>query len=253
MLYPYAYVKSVNTSRLDVEIRTSAIAAALDHIVTAGTAVTIYFKAALSLDDTAALSALVAAHVNTPLPYATPPSDNEDAPLVRLKAAAPGWYFQIHSVEFTTGKYGGFYSKKVDSATGVETDTGFCTHKIYDAAGAEITSGALEGNAVHTRLDWQVSHDMEIRGSMFTQAVRPTVDCRLWAFAAPGIVNIPFTQGGLNLRYLPSEEAFTAEGGTAKFLSATVPMPGINKFRLLLKHPVGLQHTAQVHFMLYKA
>jgi hypothetical protein len=253
MLYAFAYVKAINSSRLEVEIRASAIQAALDHIVTAGTAVTIYFKAALSLDDTATLSALVAAHVNTPLPYATPPSDNEDAPIVRLKAAAPGWYFQIHSVEFTTAKYGGFYSKKVDAATGVETDTGFCTHKIYDAAGAEITSGAGEGNAVHTRIDWQVNHDMEIRGSMFTHAEKALQDCRMWVFAAPGIVNIPFAVGGLNLRHLPSEEAFTAEGGTAKFLSATVPMVGVNKFRLLLKHPAGFQHMGQLHFMLYKA
>lgn len=253
MLSVYNYVKSINTSRLDMEVRSSAILVALDHITTAGTAVKLYFKAALSLDDTTLLGALIAAHVNTPLPYAVPPSDNEDAPIVRLKAAAPGWFFQIHSVEFTTAKFGGYYSKKVNPVTGEETDTFFCTHRIYNAAGDEITSEANQGNAVQTQVDWQVNHDMEIRGSMFTHAEKATQDCRMWVFAAPGIANVPFAIGGLNLRHLPSEEAFTAEGGTAKFLSATVPMAGINKFRLLFKHPAGFQHTGQIHFMLYKA
>jgi len=251
-LFQYTYVKNpVSTIGLTEEIRASSISVALERIDTVGSTLDIFFRAALSFDENLTLNSLVESHSGQ-FQSTVNPTDREGAMIIRTKAAAAGWSFQLHSLEFTTAKLGGYYNKQVNPTTGVETDLGFCTYKLFDPQGVEITSEENEGAAVHTRLDWKVNHDMEVRGTVYTHSANALQDCRLYVIAAPGIANIAFGQGGLNLKHVPGGQAFTAEGGTAKFLSATLPIVGVNRFRLLFKHPAGFQHSGQLHFMLYK-
>lgn len=63
----YSYAKECNSNRLIQEISDSAIVTALDRIERV-TTTDIWFKDALSGGDETILSALVTAHVNTPLP-----------------------------------------------------------------------------------------------------------------------------------------------------------------------------------------
>lgn len=64
----YDYTKSpVAVDKLTIEIGTSAIVTALDHINLFGSALSIFFKADLSTDDKTILDALVAAHDGIPL------------------------------------------------------------------------------------------------------------------------------------------------------------------------------------------
>ena len=59
----YTYQKQINSSQLEREIRASVITVALERIDTLDLEVSIYFKADLSTEEIATLSALVDAHV----------------------------------------------------------------------------------------------------------------------------------------------------------------------------------------------
>jgi len=71
----YSFVKAANTDRLTQEIQQSSIVTALDYISTVGTALSVFFKAALSASDEITLSALVSSHVDAPLIFTVPPQD----------------------------------------------------------------------------------------------------------------------------------------------------------------------------------
>jgi hypothetical protein len=64
----YNFTKAVATDRLTFEIQISSITKALDYITTNGTALSIFFKEALSESEEATLGTLVTNHVATPLP-----------------------------------------------------------------------------------------------------------------------------------------------------------------------------------------
>lgn len=71
----YNFNKAIASDRLALEIQTSAITVAFDYITTAGNDISIFFKGELSQNELDILTALVAAHVATPLP------DNEIKPV----------------------------------------------------------------------------------------------------------------------------------------------------------------------------
>jgi hypothetical protein len=252
-LTKYTFTKSpVSPNGLTDEIRASSIVTALDHISTVGSTVDIWFKDALSEGDQTTLATLVTNHSGTFRPLETP-TDDEGAPVQRVKAAAAGWTLQFHSIEFTSAKVGGVYNKTVDVNTGVESDLGFATIKLFDAGGAEITDAANEGDCVHTRIDWCTSFDIAVRAASLSQATRPLSDLRCWVTVAPNIANKRLCQGGMNFKHFDPGQFVNVEGMASKFLSASSPMAGINKFRIILKHPAGFQHTAQLLLVTYVA
>jgi len=73
MTYEYSYTAVVDPARLTEEIESSDITIALDHVSTTDDAVSIFFKAQLSVDETSLLESLLAAHTGEPLPDPTPP------------------------------------------------------------------------------------------------------------------------------------------------------------------------------------
>lgn len=247
----YTFTKSpVSPNGLSDEIRSSPITAALDRIETVGSTLYIYFRVALSPEDEARIDAIVEAHTGSFKPTESP-ADIDGAPLVRTKAAAPGWSLQLHSVEVKTSTVGGVYNKRVNPATGEEIDLGFATIKLFDALGNEITDPANEEQCVHTRVDWRTTHDIELRGAAMAQSQKPNQTCRMWAVGAPGLANVFFCQGGMNLQNFDPGQFVTAEGVAAKYLSATKPIPGANTMRLIYKHAAGLKHTMQLLLYIY--
>lgn len=251
----YSFVKAVDTARLDQEIRTSSIITALDYISTVGTAVDIWFKDALSGPDQTTLSSLVTAHVNAPLPEEN--KDSDGSLIVRKKETKAGWHFQLHSVEISTSTKNGTFSKKLASPTATTfslVDTGYITAKYYDAAGNELTEddNGLFATCVTTVMDWQVDFEMEIIGGLVFQDNPPASDVRLSIVAAPGIANMHFVTGSFNLKHCGSGMAIHADGRASKYISPTVPVPGVNKFRVVASHPAGFQHSFQIVFQLFK-
>ena len=74
----------------------------------------------------------------------------------------------------------------------------------------------------------------------------------MYVIAAPGIADIHFGTGGINLKHFPAGSIGDADGESAKYMHPTNPVAGANKFRLILEHEVGMQHTFQIIFRLFK-
>jgi hypothetical protein len=168
--------------------------------------------------------------------------------LIRGAATIDGWHYQLLSVEVTTGKYGGFYNKDYS-----ETDLGFVTHKIYDASNAEITSGAGEGAAVRTEVWIRPSHDYEVVGAVFGQATPSSSDVRMWVIGLPGIANIKFATGGINLKHAGDDVYQLVDGRAGKYLQYVPGVVDANSFKIILRHDAGEQHSFQLHFEIFKS
>jgi hypothetical protein len=190
----------------------------------------------------------VATAINFLLGKDTTPKDVEGSPILRQKAAKAGWYYQLHGLEFTTSTIGGFHNKDKDG-----NDLGFVSMKLYDINGTEITDQpTADSSCVKTQIDWMVNHEMEIIGASLFQNTAPATDIRLWVVAAPGIANLNFVQGGANLKFAGTGHAINADGRVAKYLHPSIPMAGVNKFRMVLKHDAGIKHGAMFLFDLFR-
>lgn len=202
---------------------------------------------ALVMNDEAADIVDVATAMNYLLGVDTAPKDSQGRPITKpaVTSILNGSY-QLHALEFQTSKLGSIYNKDENG-----NDLGFATIKLYKEDGTEITDVADEGLAVKTVVDWMTSHALEIIGGELYHAVAPTGDCRLWIIAAPGILNVKFGQGGINLRHVGAGSTVRADGRATKYLP-TSPA-GINKMRLILKHEAGLSYNAMMLFELFKA
>lgn len=266
----YHYNKIVAPDRLEFEITTNTgITVKLDAtaghgILATSTDVTIWFLATLSSTEESVLAAIINSHVAIPLQYQGEPTDPDGAKIQRPKAAKAGWAFQLHAVSFTTAKIsddglipGCVYNHSLNPNTLVEAPLGFSTVHFFDANKVAVTAPQHMDQVVYTQLDWMVNHDMEIVAATHFQPVTPPNDLWLWTHLAPPYVNYPFGQGGINLRMVGSSASGTpldSDGRVSKFLSATVPMAGLNKFRLTLKSGVaGYQHESMMVFKLFKS
>lgn len=178
------------------------------------------------------------------------PRDSDGSKLNRVKSTKTGWMYQLHSVEFTTGKLNSVYNKDVNGV-----DLEFATLKLYDANDDEITVEANEGTAVKTVLSWEAKHDLEVLGGYYFQSAPPAFDCRMWVVAVPDVPapwgSKDFITGGLNLRHIPSGAVIDADGKSAKFLEYN-PLAPLTKFEITLKHGVGCNHTGNMAFKIFK-
>lgn len=260
----YNYVKVVAPDTLEYQIRTSQITTALDGdagygIIATSTDVTIWFRATLSSSDESILVAIINAHIPIPLLYQGPPTDSDGAPIQRPKAAPQGWAYSMQSVNFTTCWTDGdsgvpFLNSALNPTTRNETDLGFASIKYYLSDNVtQATEPEDIANAIWTVIDWTTNYDIWILGGYLFQNAPPPDDLFMWVHLAPGILNYPFIEGGLNLRLVGPGGTVTADGIVSKLLSASVPMPGCNKIRITLKHDAGYQHEAQFLFRYFRA
>lgn len=245
----YTYSKAINSPRLELEIRSSAIAVALDYISQSVLTVNIVFKSVLSLEENAILDNLITAHINTALPFQAEPIDSEGARLSRPKVTKTGWHYQYHAVELITGRQAkSFY---IHPTTFQKIGTGFVTTKLYcldvNNNGTYVET-ADEAAALVTVVEWMPNHDMELRGGQMVQAVPPTQDVYFQAYNVIGSLHIPFTQGSINLKHFGQGSIIDADGQAAK------PIPnGYGKFKLIFHHDAGVHVETNIMFLLYKA
>ena len=178
--------------------------------------------------------------------------DSDGSQLSRSKVTTSGWHFQISPIEVKTCTWQGFHHKVMNPVTLVETESGFVTHKLYDANRVEITDPEQALTAKYTVIDWCTNHELEIVGAILTQASPPETDIYMYTSGAPGILNVPFGTGGINLKCLGIGGVIDADGKAAKYLHPSVPIPGLNKFRTVIVHDVGVVHQFQIIYKLFK-
>ena len=187
------------------------------------------------------------------------PLDSENSLLSRPKITQAGWAYQNHTIGMQLGKLvDGIHNKKINPSTLViedlksATNVPFATMKLYKEDRTLIAEGGNEAEAKYTVIDWCVDHEMEIIGAIFTQNQVPVNDVWLWVFGAPGIANVAFCQGGINIKRLGTGNQVNADGRAAKYMHPLKPIPGVNKFRMIFYHPIYEAHPCQMLFQLFK-
>ena len=261
----YDYTKSpCAVDRLTQEIQTSSIITALDHINLLGSALSIFFKDALSEGDVTTLDTLVTNHGGQPLPQNTPtlvqttaPKDSDGSDLSRTKLAPAGWTFQDHSFSFTTGTLG-VYEKKADGS-----DFGFVTLKFYEGAlgsetlitGANATDQSyLDANCTKTVIDFEPTHDYDVIGGEIRIMGTLTDDVRAWIVVVPDIPaayggSKELLTGGMNLK---GRVEYAIDGRVVKHLVYS-NVYHTNKIRIILRHAVGVKGNFEGCIDFYKA
>ncbi len=182
-----------------------------------------------------------------------PERDSDGVILSRIKITKLGWHYQVHGLEFTVSKLNSIFNKDTSG-----TDLGFTGIKYYNSSDTELVAGTqaeLDANCVKTVLDWEPTFDFEIIGGTLEQATIPATDTRLWIVAIPDLTvaqggSVPFTQGGVNLRY--TGNSLDIDGKTAKLMTYDATYH-TNKFRMIIKHTVGVQHSIHMLFKIYRA
>jgi hypothetical protein len=162
------------------------------------------------------------------------------------KWAPVGWVQRFHEIEFKTSQTNSIHDK-----TWQNVDTGFSSIKFYNAAGDEITDqGVIDTDCVRTEYDFMPPFDYAIKSGMIAQITPPDSAVYLWAIGAPGIANIDFCNGGINLEFVAARSLVGLEGTAATVLYYSHPLlgpgAGTNKVRFIVRHSAGLKHRIQV-------
>jgi hypothetical protein len=179
-------------------------------------------------------------------------TDSNGAPLSRTKITRTGWHFQLHGVEFCTSQLNSTFNEDKDG-----NDLGFTTLKFYNSSNVELTAGTqaeLDANCIKTVLTWEPTEDIEIIGGVLEQPTPPTTNMRLWATAIPDLTpaqggSVPFTTGGVNLRYISGN--LDLDGKTPKLLPYDATYH-TNKFEIVVKHETGVINPVHMLFKVFR-
>jgi len=171
--------------------------------------------------------------------------DDDGATIVKLKMFKDGVSTRFHFISFALSDIGSLYHKKLDG-----TDYSWCTYKIYDSEGAEITDAANELNAVKTEIVWEpTSISYEIIGGVFYQNSVPSNDIYVWTIGVP---DVPEAYGGsvafassANLKNMSSGEAFQIDGRVPKEMTYDATNH-TSKLKFVFKHNAGDQHQCSI-------
>lgn len=174
------------------------------------------------------------------------PKDQAGRQIVRTAATIDGWHAQFHCLSFSSSVLGSLYNKDTNG-----DDLGFTTLKLYDAYDVEITDVNDEENAVKTVIDLMPDHDYEIVGGRLFQAGPPLTDVRLWIVGLPGILDVGFSNGGLNLKLIGNGGSVDFDGRASKYLPYNSGA-GTNKLRIVLTHGAGVVHEIQLLLEIFK-
>ena len=144
----------------------------------------------------------------------------------RQAATRKGWHYQAHSFEFEVNKLNSEYNADENG-----NDLGLCSMKIYKDDGQGgltecTTQGDADVNGIKTVVKWEPDFDFEIISGNVRQASKETVDSRIYVNAVipTGLpapydwLKIPFTQGGINLKYIGADEILKTDGRAAKYI-----------------------------------
>lgn len=186
--------------------------------------------------------------INFLLNIDTSPKDPSGRSIIRNASTNNGWHYQLFSVEITTSKYNGYYSTDDNGS-----DPGFITHKIYKSDGTEITSQDDEALAIKTVFWFRPTFDYEIIGAIFGQSQPPITNVRLFATGLPGVADIKFSRGGINLKHAGSGTYQMVDGRSSKQLNYIPQLPDANSFKFTTFHDEGLMHSFQISFEIFKS
>lgn len=169
------------------------------------------------------------------------------------KWAPAGWLQVYHEIEFKTSQIGSVHDKDKDNV-----DLGFTTLKFFDVNDVELTDqNVIDTDCVLTQIDFMPDHDYSIKSGQIAQIESPTSPLYVWAFAAPGIANTIFCEGGINLEYVGPKTLVGLDGTAASRLNYSHPQlgagAGTNKIRFICRHNAGLKHRIQIIFEYFAA
>lgn len=182
--------------------------------------------------------------------------DDQGRQINRLAYGRKGWTFQVFNIEASTSTLTQPYNKDVDG-----NDLGYATKKIYNSDGDEITTAGIANanllTCVKTVIDFEPPYDYEVIGGAIRQKTTPGTDIRLWITAVPDISyanggSKPMTQGGLNLRYIDSQNVVDLDGKTSKYMTYNATYH-TNKIRVTIKHDAGVNHDLLFQVQIFKA
>jgi len=182
----------------------------------------------------------------------TSPKDSDKALIVRAKAAAAGWTYQMTAIEAETSVLSSVYHKDFNL-----NDLNYTTLELLDDEDAEITVQATaDTDCVTTVLCFEPPWDYEVVGGTIKTADSVSVDLRVWVVAVP---DIPAYLGGskvmvenVNLRFIDPNNGIEADGRACKFLKYDVNYH-TNKLKLIFRHPAGHKEKIMIAFELFKA
>lgn len=178
----------------------------------------------------------------------TTPKDQTGRPIFRSATTIEGWHYQLLSIEISTSKYQGYYNADENG-----TDIGFVTHKMYKQDGTEITSSADEALAVKTSVWIRPTHSYEVIGAIFGQSAPPSTDMRMFVTGLPGVYNVKFSRGGINLKHAGSGTYQMVDGRSSKYLAYVSQVPDANSFKFTILHDEGVAHSFQVSLEIFKS
>jgi len=255
----YSYEKETNIKNLTREILNSAITIALDYINLTNQNLDIYFKASLSNEEKDLLDNIVDAHDSSivlagdPQEVIVVQTDSDTAGIATSPRWAPqGWHQVYHEIEFQTSKLNSIHDHNWQ-----DQDTGYSSTKFYDAQGQELTTQeTIDTDCVESHYDFMPTFSIGIKSGKIAQIVTPNVPVYLWAIGAPGILDICFCNGGINLEFVGSKELVGLDGTGATILPYSHPQlgdgMGTNKIRFIVRHPAGFKHRIQAIFEYYR-
>ena len=258
----YEFEKACDSARLTKEIEDSSIITALDRIET-GTTTDVWFKADLSGGDLITLGAVVASHVNEPLPenvIQTVSIQQVDADTGALtstpKLAPDGWKQQYFETEFETCNSG---SDSIHERSWLNVDLGYSSLKFFKASGAtevECTDQAdIDSNCIRTDLSWMPPYDYAIKSGYVSQKSVPASNVYIWSLAvdlseANGGPQVSFANGGINMTFVDARTKSGLDGVAASILYYSHPVlgdgAGTNRLRFVTRHAAGFKHRIQV-------
>lgn len=184
--------------------------------------------------------------------------DPTGRPIIRTAATIKGWHYQAHSIQFEVNKLNSVYNKDAD-----ENDLGFTELKVYDSSGNECTTQlSADTNGVKTVVTWKPDFDFEIISGNVRQATKESIDSYVHVRlqSATGLPAphdwfvVPFTQGGINLKYIGADEVLKTDGRASKLIKA-----GTNGdyFEVIINYEADIltnenRHEMSIIFEIYK-
>ena len=178
--------------------------------------------------------------------------DDTGRPILRTAAAQKGFHYQLPFIEFESSNISGLHYKDVSGNVILHV-----TAKYYKEGNVECSDQAdADSNCIKTVIDFEPTHDYEIVGAMLLQIARPNQPVRVWVQAVPDVPEAyggtkSFTQGGINLEFIPPESYFDVDGRASKYMAYSATYH-TNKVRMIFKHNAGFKHRIAICYELFK-
>lgn len=185
-----------------------------------------------------------------------PDQDSSGRAIIRVASTIKGWHYQAHSVQFELNKLNSIYNKDDE-----QNDLGFASIKVYKSNGDECTTQLdADNNGCKTIVTWAPNYDFEIISGNVRQASKETIDSYIHVIArvATGLpspnnwLKVPFTQGGINMKYIGADEILKTDGRSSKLIRGS----NGDHFQIIANYDSGIlvsnKHEMSIIFEIYK-